>query len=290
MSHLAQLKQQIKAIQTTQKITHAIRLVSMSLYTKLEKGNKPLTLYTSKIRGVFSQLVRSTPEWKNHILFPGDVFDATPLFIVVASSRGLCGSLNSNLSRYLERSLFIEEQQTPRFITIGQKALKWVRDYRKGEIICSYTDFNSHNYQTIADNLVQQIMSVPTPYSSVAFFCTEFKTFFAQRSRKVTLIPFTLDPLQEGSVNESDETDFIWEQEATPLLDYVAQQTVKTIISETLFQALLAEYASRFIAMDNSSTNAEKYLEKLTLAYNKMRQGLITKEVSELSSGFLDIK
>jgi F-type H+-transporting ATPase subunit gamma len=58
---------------------------------------------------------------------------------------------------------------------------------------------------------------------------------------------------------------------------------------EVFLQSLLAEQAARFIAMDHSTTNAEKYLDRLTLQYNKSRQSLITREVAELSAAFAEI-
>ena len=89
MSQLAQLKQQIKSIQTTKKITHAVRLVSMSLYGKLERQRAPLSTYMNNVRSLFIHLAQDA-QWNDRILFPGDVLDQNPLFIIVGTSRGLC--------------------------------------------------------------------------------------------------------------------------------------------------------------------------------------------------------
>jgi F-type H+-transporting ATPase subunit gamma len=119
VSQLAYLRQKIKSIQTTKKVTHAIRLVSMSLYSKLEKQDNSLKYYTKTVRDLFKDHLQHAPEWKNPVLWPDDLLDTKPLFIVVSSSRGLCGSLNSNLFRYLETAIFVKEQKKVHFITIG---------------------------------------------------------------------------------------------------------------------------------------------------------------------------
>jgi F-type H+-transporting ATPase subunit gamma len=67
-------------------------------------------------------------------------------------------------------------------------------------------------------------------------------------------------------------------------MNYLVDSYIKSSITNLLFQSLLAEQASRFLAMDNATNNAENLLEKLNLQYNKSRQAIITKELSELSS------
>ena len=98
----------------------------MSLYKKLEKKHVDLVYYTESIRKLFFRLLKNNPDWNNQLLCSNDIFDTTPLFIVVSTTKGLCGSLNSNLFRYIKNSVFIEEQQSPMFITIGKKAKKFV--------------------------------------------------------------------------------------------------------------------------------------------------------------------
>ncbi len=298
MSHLVQLRQKIRSIQSTKKITHALRLVSMSSYNKLDKANAPLNVYAQSVKTFFRDVLIYAPEWKSSLFFPQDILDSNPLYIIVATSKGLCGSLNSNLLRYLDTSLFIEKQQKPTFIAIGQKAISYVKEHDLGDLAWSYTELNSNNFIALADDLVDKITSNPTAYSSVSFFSSYAKSFFSQQAQKFTLIPMSLDISDktndidknktQTTVNE-DESSFdapIWEQNKEQILDYLAIRYLRSSIINILFQALRAEHAARFLAMENSTNNAEKYLEKLTLQFNKMRQALITKEVSELSASF----
>lgn len=299
MLELARLKQQIKTIQTTKKVTHAIRLVSMSLYSKLEKQDATLKYYIKNVQDLFVDLTKTVPLWQNSILFPQDLFDTKPLFIIAATSKGLCGSLNSNLFRYLDQSIFLKDNQSSHFITLGQKAHKYVKDKGWDEIIGIYNEFNSSNFITIADALVERIVHGPVRYSSVSFFSNERKSFFTQRPYKLTLIPVVLEHQKDVLFEEGEEEqavgthqftetdDIIWEQHIEDVLDVLAVSYLRSSIISVLFQELLAEYSARFLAMDSSTTNAEKFLERLTLQYNKARQAAITKEVSELSAGFL---
>ncbi len=293
MSQLAYLRQKIKSIQTTKKVTHAIRLVSMSLYSKLEKQDATLKYYTQTVRNLFKDHLQYAPDWKNDVLLPNDLLDTKPLFIVVSSSRGLCGSLNSNLLRYLESAVFIKEHQKAQFITVGTKAHKFIKERNWGEITYSYNELNGNNFITIADSLVEKITNNQLHYSSVSLLGSERRSFFSQRPRKVTLIPLVIDQAktQEQPIidapNHNHEEEIIWEQRNEDILEVLSIGYLRCSIIDMLFQSLLSEYAARFIAMDGSTTNAEKYLEQLTLQFNKARQAAITREVSELSAGFL---
>jgi F-type H+-transporting ATPase subunit gamma len=282
VSQLTPLKRKIKSIQTTQKITHAVRLISMSFYSKLEKQNVFLQDYKNSICDVFTQLVVSFPEWKNPVLFPEDILDSSPLFVIISSSKGLCGSFNSNLFRYFERAFFVEKHQKATFITIGQKATNFIKEKNAENILQSYEELTLSNFDSIAAKLVSLINDTQGNYSSVSFFSNYLKNFFVQRPQKSTLTPVSL-----GKVKNNDnmfDGDLIWEQSPKEILDYLAFEYLRSSILNILFQSMISENAARFLAMDSSTTNAEKILEKLTLQFNKTRQALITKEVAELSA------
>jgi F-type H+-transporting ATPase subunit gamma len=292
VSQLAQLKQQIKSVQTTKKITHAVRLVSMSLYAKLEKQRVPMNTYMSSVRSLFLRFTQGA-HWNDPFLFPNDVLDQNPLFLIIGTSKGLCGSLNSNLFRYAKKSMFVEPHQKLKLIAIGQKAVKFAKEAKIGELICFYHELTSHNLATITDDLMEKILNTDQPYSSVTILSNELKSFFMQRPLKTTLTPACLDNYEgdshdSESINKQtdliDDQEIILEQDRDDIAKYLAHLYVRTTLVNTLFQALIAEQAARFVAMDGSYTNADKILERLTIQFNKLRQALITKEVAELSA------
>ncbi len=286
MAQLTQLKRKIQSIQTTKKITHAIRLVSMSSYSRLEKEVDFLKHYKKNISQTFAQLLHNLPEWTDKTLFPKDLLDKKPLFIFISSAKGLCGSFNSNLIRHVERKLILEEHQDAQFITIGQKINKEIEKKietnKIGKIILNFNEIKTSNLENIAKQITQKIYDAQGSYSSVSFYSNVLKNFFIQRPIKTTLIPVSLD-FQNDNENKT-EADHIFEQDQNNILNFIARKYIKSTVLEILFQSLISENASRFLAMDSSNTNAEKIVDKLILKYNRSRQALITREVSELSA------
>jgi len=292
VAHLIQLRQKIKSIQTTKKITHAVRLVSMSLYARMEKQDVPLKRYVTTMQQLFIRLSQCVPDWKSPLLISEDSANSNPLVIIVGTSKGLCGSLNSNLFRYYESTCEFGTIPNLNIITIGQKATKFMKEQPFGTLICSYAELNSNNFITIADDLVVKLKA--SNFSSVVMYSTELKSFFVQKPCHVNIIPINntqsgqQEPVRDipQDFDGFEQESLIWEQDRYELLDYLAPQYLQSMIMHILFQALRAEHAARFLAMENSTANAEKYLERLTLQYNKLRQSLITREVAELCASF----
>jgi F-type H+-transporting ATPase subunit gamma len=289
MSRQVQLKQKIKSIQTTKKITHAIRLVSMSLYAKLGHQTPFIENYAQKLTDLFYELLQYNQDWQNPLL-PNNVPDTNPLFMVISTSKGLCGGLNSNLCKFIPNYLASKKITSPKFITIGLKAPKFIQDYEIGEIILSYNDFNSNNYLSITSDFVEKLINKTIPFTSITIFYNESKSFFIQKPTAFRLLPLDMDPSKIASTNPEKKhgsRELIWEQDSSEILNYLSFGYIKGQVINILLKALASEYSARFLAMDNSTTNAEKYIERLTLQYNKMRQAEITKEISTLCSGFM---
>lgn len=290
MSILIQLRRHIKSIQTTKKITYAMRLISISLYAKVEKHNAPLTHYRQTVASLTGNLAKIMPDWHHDQLFPQDILDTKPLIILVASSKGLCGGFNSNLMRYFKRSSFIEEHQQATFITVGQKATNYIEQQNIGPIALSYNDFSSNNVSSIADDIIAYLAE--HTHSSITLYSNYFKNFFMQPPHKTVITPVDRKALQEDGKSSSslateDSDLMIWEQDPSTIGNKIALLYMRSCLLHGLYQSLIAEQAARFIAMDAATSNAEKMLEGLTLEYNKSRQALITKELSELSASSL---
>jgi F-type H+-transporting ATPase subunit gamma len=302
MSQFIRLRQRIAAIKKTSKITRAMRLMSMSLYLRYERQK----VFFSRHRTIIFELLRTLqgciPSWENPQFFPSDILNINPLIIVITSSKGLCGSFNASLLRYIESDFILEPHQKPAFMTIGVKGREFLQRRNLSDLVYHNDQLNSSNLVEIAQELAALILDKKSKYSSVVVYSNQFRNFFTHTPYKTALIPFpSFDTLiaesskieeaggrimPHGTSASQKNVPFIWEDDKLVVMDTTATLFLKSTITYLLLDSLLAEYSARFIAMDQSTINAENYLEKLTLQYNKSRQALITAELSELSSSF----
>ncbi|MCA9770058.1 F0F1 ATP synthase subunit gamma [Candidatus Dependentiae bacterium] len=282
MAQLIQMRQRIKAVETIKKITHAMRLISMSTHTRLRGKQEPLKEYQNAISTLFQKVKTATPAWNSSVLYPEQKISDKNLLILVGSQKGLCGNFNSALFRLFERTITPEQLPEMHIIAIGKKVVNFIKKGSTEKIVALYPEFTSATMPTIVHSLVDLIMSSTEPFTSVTFFSNKLKTFFTQKPHESILIPFEAKK-QEKKANK---LDLMWEHTPHEVLDILALQALEVTIQHLLFESLLAEQAARFISMDSSTRNAEKILEETILWYNKLRQAKITRELTELTGSF----
>jgi F-type H+-transporting ATPase subunit gamma len=280
MAQLIQMRQQIKAIETIKKITHAMRLIARSSHARMRGNDAPLATYKNELMQLFLKLRNQIPTWQHPVLYPTATQNRT-LIILISSQKGLCGPFNSALFNFFERTMTDQDIQKADYIAIGKKAVDYAKK-RNLTVLTAHSTFNTRNRIAISHDIINNILTQSTPYTTVTVFSNLLKTFFLQRPHTYQLIPFpALEQPQPATF-----TEYVWEQNPTELLDTLALQTLQATLQALLFHSLLAEQAARFISMDTATRNAETLLDEKKRQYNKLRQTKITKELTELTASF----
>lgn len=283
MAQLIRMRQRIKAIKTIKKITHALRLISMSTHLRLRTKKNSVEFYKATLEQLFNQLQKLSSS-HNHWLMQKNELSSKPLIILVGSQKGLCGNFNSELFAFYEKETPPELKHTATFIAIGKKAHDFVRETNH-PIALFFDNFSMANLEKICLSITNYLLEHHKEYSQVTIYSSYSKSFFTQQSHTTSLIPFCM-PKQSEEMESTSLEDYIWEQKPEEILDFLIKKLFYITIYEALFQSLIAEQAARFIAMDNSTRSASKLLDSMQLMYNKMRQSKITGELTDLIGGF----
>jgi len=283
MAELIQIRQRIKAIETTKKITHAMRLISMSSHSRLKHQEDPLGHYQHSIEQLFYKIKHAFLNWHNPIFMPHKSKKHKDLIILVGSQKGLCGTFNSLLFKAFESIIHHYHQDYVLLIAVGKKAADYLQAKDFAPVIASYNKFTTISYPHVLKELTNTIMNAQPTFHSVTVVSNVLKTFFLQKPKSSSIIPLTKGI--DDHIQEIPE-DYSWEQPPQELLDMLAQMFIEAKLHDILFQSLLAEQAARFLSMDSATRNAESLLEKAELTYNKLRQAKITNELTELAGSF----
>lgn len=279
MSQLIHIRHRIKAIQTIQKITHAMRLISMSMHSRLKYKETSLKTYTQTISDLFYTLSHAYPSWTSPLLQPLSTVANKQLIILIGAQKGLCGNFNNGVFSLFEKHK-IHHSSTTDYILIGKRAIEYGKNITHGSIIKTIAHYSNHTRNQTASTIANIIASAQSPYTQVIIISNTLKTFFQQKPVLTTVIPVAQP---EHYMQSPHHSDYIWEQEPYTILDHLSSWYLTTIIEHVLFQSLFAEHATRFISMDTATRNAETILEETKLKYNKLRQAKITKELTELT-------
>lgn len=283
MSLLIQLRYRIRAIETIKKITHAMRLISMSARSRLKSKEDPLREYTHTSMQLLQRIQAKTPDWHNPIIHPAADAPTNPLIILIGSQRGLCGNFNTLLFHFFEHEVLKPHKKggNLQIIPVGKKAVQYVDSNSLFVPIAEFSELTAKSIATIAHEIVQILLKADPKFTQVVVFSNHLKTFFVQKPQETVLIPFNAPSQSKESAHD---IEYHWEQSPQELLDQLAYQTLQVQLHYLLFESLLAEHAARFISMDNATRNAQSLLEENQLHYNKLRQAKITKELTELVS------
>lgn len=278
MAQLITMRQRIKAVETIKKITHAMRLISMSSHTRLRHKKAHLEAYKKAFQTLWGRIAHVVP------LAPESEKVLSPhadLVILVSSQKGLCGTFNTTLFKFFELETTSISENT-RYIGIGKYASDYLKQQQK-DIVTTFPEFSSLNFVSIAQTIAHLVTQTPGYFSTVTVYSNYQKSFFVQKPQRSQVYP-----LAEQNLAQSQEStaEYIFEQSPQELSATIHHLMITVSLEELLFDSLLAEQAARFISMDNSTRNAEKLLVSMKLEYNKTRQAAITRELTELASSY----
>lgn len=278
MSQLIQLKQRIKAIKVIKKITHAMRLISMSCRVKMIKHSTNLQIFRDEITPLLCSL---------HSLHPNTYENQTSakdLWILVSSEKGLCGNFNNIIFNYFQAEYKTIDPTKLNIIAIGKQANDYLA--KQGiKMIAYYDKLSSNKVEETANLVYEFLLKYKNLYKTVTCFYNHPKTFFIQEPYKYNILPVLSE--NNCSINSPiNLEDYYWPQPPAEVLECIFQSFLKLNILYILSQSIIAEQSARFLSMDSSTRNAENLLKKMNLEYNKIRQAKITRELTELISSF----
>jgi F-type H+-transporting ATPase subunit gamma len=275
---LIQMRQQIKAIESIKKITHAMRLISMSGHSQLSHKAPFLENYKNELFKII-EIIESIRNNQNINVLNHSEKTQKNLIILIGTQKGLAGTFNISLFHFLEKEIDPENYKNYDFITVGKKATDYIKKYNQP--ISNYDNFTISNLYDISTKIFENIKS---NYANVIIYSNYPKSFFSQVPQKYILLPFKQKTKTNSRNSKIDLEKYIWEQPIEEIYAELTKNYLYTSIQSLLFNSLFAEQAARFQSMDSATRNAEELLTNLKLQYNKIRQMKITKEITELSA------
>ena len=285
MAGSREIRNKIKSVQNTRKITKAMEMVAASKMRKVQERMRRSRPYADKVRNIAAHLANANPEYRHPFLVRRDTEKAAAV-IVVTTDKGLCGGLNTNVLRMVTQRLReLERAGTKVQVTaIGNKGLGFMQ--RIGaKVVSQVTQLGDtpHLEKLIGPVKLQLDAYSNGEIDAVYLAYTRFINTMKQEPVIEQLLPLDASRLQEESREYS--WDYLYEPDAQSVLDEVLLRYVEAIVYQALAENMASEQSARMVAMKSASDNAKKVIGDLQLSYNKARQAAITKELSEIVGG-----
>ncbi len=287
-----EIRNKIKSVKNTQKITKAMEMVAASKMRKTQERMRASRPYAARMITLIMNLARANAEYKHPFMVTRPQVKRVAA-VVNTSDKGLCGALNTNVLRLMVSKVREWEQAGigVDFCVFGSKGLSFVQRMR-GNVISHVVGLGDTPH---LERLIGPVRVVLDRYLSgevdeVHWFGNRFINTMRQEARHGTLIPFP-ERFQDlhGEWVESNagqgNWDYIYEPDAQSVLDDLMLRYVESLTYQVIVENMASEQAARMVAMKAASDNAGTLINELTLVYNKARQAGITKEIAEIVGG-----
>jgi len=281
-----EIRNKIKSVQNTRKITKAMEMVAASKMRKAQERMRAARPYGDKIRIITAHLSQANPEYRHPFLVKhGEVKNAG--IIVVTTDKGLCGGLNTNTLRMVTQRLrqFQQANVKVQATAIGNKGFGFLG--RVGVKVVSHVTHlgdTPHLERLIGAVKVQLDAYTKGEVDTVLVAYSRFINTMKQEPVIEQLLPLSADRLHGASAHKYG-WDYIYEPDAATVLDDLLNRFVEAIVYGAVAENMASEQSARMVAMKAASDNAKKVIGDLQLSYNKARQAGITKELSEIVAG-----
>ncbi len=300
MAGTKEIKQRIKSVKNTKKITKAMELVAASKMKRAISKALSSRLYANYSWDLLTSLSERLDEVESPF-FVGNkkVEEKKSLFVLITSNGGLCGAYNSQIIKKLISSIKGIDHKNFDIITVGKKGDNAMR--RTGSnVIASFLEVPDNSALSDLMPLSKMIIDEykSAKYNTVYIAYTDFVSALTQKAHIKQILPIIKEDLKE--VIESLEKEkkievkenkvpYVFEGDMNSIVESLAEKLVRMQIYHMILESSASEQSSRMMAMKNASEAAGEMIEDLTLSLNKARQAGITQEISEISAGMASV-
>lgn len=286
MPSLKDLKNRIKSVKSTQKITKAMKMVAAAKLRRAREQAEASRPYAEAMERVLSAVAANQTSAGDNLLLSGTGKTDTQLIVVATSDRGLCGGFNSSIVRAVRRKVRELQVQgvTVKLLFVGRKGYEQLTNefskliIGKGELPkkkLAYSDADA-----VSSDLIARFEAGEFDVAHIVY--NKFKSAISQVVTFQQIIPLQIaDSEQPATSNASYE----YEPSEAEILADLLPKNLGIQVYSALLENAASEQGARMTAMDNATRNAGEMIKGLSLKYNRTRQAAITKELIEIISG-----
>lgn len=291
---LREIRNRIRSVTNTGQITRAMQLVASSKMRRAQDAatsGRPYAELLSRILGTALRGLEAAGDFSHPLIQERPV--KTRGIVVIATDKGLCGGLNSNLFRFLSKNV---PAGTPaRYFAVGKKAAQFLARTKRN-LVADFSVSDHVNFsevRPIGEFLIKEYLA--GTIDTIEIVLSQFKNTIAQVPMISTLVPlvnleermqaqFAAQGEKEEFKLAEDDREMSFAPDAKTILDGLPALFFKQSLHQAMLEAKASEQSARMVAMKAATDNAKSLVESLSLEYNKARQSAITNEINELAA------
>lgn len=288
MASLKEVKTRISTVNSTRKITSAMKMVASSKLHRAQMDIERMRPYETALDKMMSTFVSNmSDELSSPFAVKREV--KRVCLVVFTSNSSLCGAFNGNVIKMVQKAIDFYRKSGKKIVRVyafGRKGAEAVR--KLGFIVeKDYASLLDHPSYEEARKVAQEIMSfyVSGQVDEVKMIYHHFKSSATQLLQEEIFLPIDLKAEEKSEGRSGQALNYIIEPSVDDIVSELIPKTLNLRIYTALLDSLASEHAARVIAMQVATDNADELLRELTLTYNKTRQQAITTELLDIVGG-----
>ncbi|HXX28930.1 MAG TPA: ATP synthase F1 subunit gamma [Terriglobales bacterium] len=282
MHSLRDLRRRIRSIGSTEQITRAMQMVAASKMRKAQEAALAGRPFVQLLYRIQREATARAGVFKNPLLEVREVRKRA--VVLIAADKGLCGPLNTNLFRLAAEF----DPESTVFITAGRKGAQFIARTRR-QLVAEFTYADTPRYaEARAISAFARDLFLKREVDEVQILATRFVNTLTQNPLCVGFLPIgevNIPGIKMTDKLAADTAEVVFEPSPEAILGYLLSHYLDIYMYQVLLNAKASEQSARMVSMKNATENAESLIKDLTLEYNKLRQGNITKELLEIAGG-----
>jgi F-type H+-transporting ATPase subunit gamma len=286
MATLRDIRRRIRSVESTQKITKAMKLVAAAKLRRAQDRIVAARPYAARMHELLASLVGRAGEESHPLLERRE--GKRRRLVIITADKGLAGAFNSNILRAAGAFLREARDADVTLVVVGKKARDFYRR-RPWEIKYEMLGFFDRLAYSHAQELSAQLMNayLGGEVDEVSLLYNEFRSVAVQRVKIERLLPIEAGEgaAAAGAAEGAAAGDYIYEPSPEAILAALLPRHVTTQVYRALMESAAGEQGARMTAMESATKNAKEMIGVLTIQYNKARQERITKELLDIVGG-----
>jgi F-type H+-transporting ATPase subunit gamma len=282
MATLRDIQRRIRSVQSTQKITQAMKLVAAAKLRRAQERILAARPYANKMSELLGNLVSGGDDTTHPLLEQRE--GPRRQIVVITADRGLAGAFNATILRRAVELIRESSAADLTLVVVGRKARDFFRRRPhtiKRDMIGFWDRLAYSHAAELADAFMRQYLD--NEIDEVFLLYNEFRSVAFQRPVRQQLLPIPRAAVAEGEA--AAPVDYIYEPGPAAILGDLLPRHVRMQVYRALMESLAGEYGARMTAMEAATKNAKEMIDVLTIQYNKARQEKITKELLDIVGG-----
>lgn len=288
MASLKEVKGRIASVNSTRKITSAMKMVASAKLHRAQNSIVNMLPYEKKLHAMLTAFLSNEADIQSPYIETRPIKKVA--IVAFSSNSSLCGAYNANVARQL--NLMVEGYES----TVGKENIlifavgKKIAHEAKKEGLTVAGEFlemaDKPSYKEsfdLANNLMK--MFADKEIDKVELLYHHFKNTASQILTRENYLPVDLSVEDEVAADHHWALDYIFEPSKEALIATLIPQVLGLRLYTALLDSNASEHAARTMAMQIATDNANEIIQDLTVLYNKSRQQAITNELLDIIGG-----